>query len=84
MKSDCAILAEIIKDLPHEDQVVLDLRHTRELSFREMAYVLELPVVTVVKHYTSVKEQVMEAFEDRLRRAGECHGARAAEGKDEL
>jgi RNA polymerase sigma-70 factor (ECF subfamily) len=62
-----ALLNEAIRKLPEKYRRVIQLRHTEERSYEEIAKILKLPIGTVKAHIFRAREMLYKALRDRIR-----------------
>jgi len=66
---DVALLERAMRGLPARFRELLVLRELEELSYRELADVLDVPIGTVMSGLSRARQALRGALEDELSRA---------------
>ncbi len=67
---DVALLQRALRNVPARFRELLVLREFEELSYRELADVLDMPIGTVMSGLSRARQALRGALEDELSRAG--------------
>jgi RNA polymerase sigma-70 factor (ECF subfamily) len=76
---DASLIDRALRDLPSRFRELIVLRELEELSYQELADVLEIPIGTVMSGLSRARQALRTTLQARLQKPGTPDGARPAD-----